>query len=656
MGYVIRMPQMGMSMDSGTVVEWAVEEGEAVEEGAVVVVVESEKASNEVEAREDGVLRAMLVPPDGAVEPGAPIGVVAGPDEDLSQFADEIGDVEFEASPAGTGGDGAAAEGDAAAAAGDGDATDADDAAVAAAEAASAEAGVSSAADEGATGADEGAAGAEEGAAGAEEGAAGAGSVRATPGAKRRAEAEGVALGGVEGTGPQGVVTEDDVETHLESAAGDESTTGGEQTPSRGTSSGGGAAAADVRAAPGARRLAESEGVDLGTVEGTGPQGVVTESDVESYLEAGGGVAPSATRTVTEARPLKGIQKTVSDRLSESYRNAVHVTLNRSFDVAALREVSAAADSVPEAADVSITDLLLKAVGDTLAAFPAFNALFEDGEHRLIEEVNVGVAVDVEEGLLTPVLSSVDQKSAEAVNRVRRQRTERALSGEFSMDDLSGGTFTVSNLGLFGVDDFDPIINPPQVAILGVGRIRDDGEMTLSLSFDHRVVNGADAARFLDSLVERLTDAATLAGYFEATLDVAGGPDEREILVKTGEGYRGRYRTAHGDVDFDEPESVGGTGSAPAPVDHLLGALGSCVSLMVRDIARRDEIGLDDVSATVRGSPDEGALTAVDVELELETDADEAAVDRVVTKAERACYVARALSEDLPVTLEWRRV
>jgi pyruvate dehydrogenase E2 component (dihydrolipoamide acetyltransferase) len=110
----------------------------------------------------------------------------------------------------------------------------------------------------------------------------------------------------------------------------------------------------------------------------------------------------------------------------------------------------------------------------------------------------------------------VSAKSVEEVGRIRRDRTDRVLAGEFDMDDLSGGTFTVSNLGPLGVDSFDPIINPPEVAILGVGRTRDDGSMTLCLSFDHRVVNGADAARFLDGLVARLTDAAALLDLFAA--------------------------------------------------------------------------------------------------------------------------------------------
>ena len=539
MGYVIRMPQMGMSMDQGTVVEWLVDEGDPVEVDDPVVVVESEKASNEVEAREAGVLRRIYVGADGAVGPGTPIGVIAGEDEDLEGY----------------------------------------------------ESGLD------------------------------------------------LPTGGAEADEPAGAAA-------APTAAPE--ATASDSTASR---------SADVKATPGARQLAEEAGVDLGSVEGTGPQGVITDADVEAHVEAGApssAEAAGATRTVSESRPLTGMQATISDRLSRSYREAVHVTLNRSFGTATLRGV---VDRAKRAGvDGGMTDLLVKAVGETLGEHPGFNATFEDGEHRLIEEANVGIAVDIDEGLVAPVVPAVSTKTAEEVNAVRGELTDRVRSGEFSMDDLAGGTFTVTNLGVLGIDDFDPIINPPQVAILGVGRIRDDGSMTLSLSFDHRVVNGADAARFLDTLVGKLTDAGTLAGYYGADIgEVGGSLGAREIVVENAAGYDGRYRTRHGDVRFDEPESLGGSGSAPAPVDHLLGALGSCLSLAVRAVSTRDGIDVGAITTTVNASPDEGALDAVRVRLEIEADADDDALSKAVTKGERACYVSRTLADDLPVDVEWER-
>lgn len=529
MGYVLRMPQLGMSMEEGTVVEWRAETGGTVAEGDTVAVVESEKTTAEVEAREDGVLRRVLVQAGGTVEPGDPIGVVAGPDEDLDPYLADL---------------------------------DVDDAAA-----------------------------------------------DATP-------------------------------TGTDESAG---------TPTDAPAD----APADVRATPGARRRAEEAGVDLAAVEGTGPQGVVTEDDVASH-----GAGSAATWTVAEARQLSRMQQTISERLSESDRNAVHVTLQRSFDAGTLRST---VDAAREAGvDLSLVDLVLAATREALSVHPAFNAVFEDGEHRLIEEVNVGVAVDLDGGLVTPVLADLAGEPVETVAARRRALVDRVRDGEFTGDDLAGGTFTVSNLGAFGVDHFDPVINPPQIAILGVGRVREDGEMTFSLSFDHRVVNGADAARFLGTLVDVATDADALASQFETALagaDAGRATETRAVRAETPSGLSGSYAVEGLDdaVAFDEPTDAGGSGTAPTPVEHLLGALGSCLSLSVRAMADRDDVTVGAVEVAVDGSPDHGPLDAVDVTLTLASDAPDEALDRVVTKAERACYVHRALADDLDVSVAWAR-
>ena len=401
MGYIIRMPQMGMEMDQGEVVSWELPEDEAAEEDDIIAIVESEKTTNEVAAREDGVIRRIIVEEGGKVEPGVPIGIFAAPDEDLSKFEDQI-DVSLDG---------------------------ADD-----------ESGAETTAKARAT-------------TGMSEPAGQSEDVRASPGARKLAGRESVDLTAVDGTGPGGAISEEDVERFLDTEADE-----------RSEQSGGTAATESVRASPGARKAATEAGVDLSAVDGTGPGGAISEEDVDQYLESEGADGGStAGRTISQRRKLSGVQQTISDRLSESYRDAVHVTLNRSFDAEALRDVSAAAETA--GVDVSISDLLLAGVGAQLEANPEFNALFEDGEHRLVEEVNIGVAVDAEAGLLTPVVPSVSDKSVEAVAEVRRTLTERVLSGEFTGDDLSGGTFTISNLGMFGIDDFDPIINPPEISI-----------------------------------------------------------------------------------------------------------------------------------------------------------------------------------------------
>jgi pyruvate dehydrogenase E2 component (dihydrolipoamide acetyltransferase) len=206
------------------------------------------------------------------------------------------------------------------------------------------------------------------------------------------------------------------------------------------------------------------------------------------------------------------MRKTIANRLQESYREAVHVTVHREVDAEAL---TAAAD----AADVSVVDVLVRALSDALTEHPAFNATFEDGTHRLYEEHNVGVAVAVEDGLVAPVVADAGGLDVDGIAAERERLTDAVRTGDYAMADLRAGTITVSNLGPLGVDGFTPIINPPQVAILGVNRVQErarpaDGDgvtfretLPLDLSFDHRVVDGADAARFLGTLAEGIEDA-----------------------------------------------------------------------------------------------------------------------------------------------------
>ncbi|MFW5956958.1 MAG: 2-oxo acid dehydrogenase subunit E2 [Natronomonas sp.] len=569
MGYIVRMPQLGMSMEEGTVVEWVLEEGERVDVDDVIATVESEKTTAEVESREDGVVRRILVEEGGTVEPGDPIGIVAGADEDISDLVSDVGTPDVDTS-----------------------------------------------------------------------------------------EGEDVAISGPSspsGTGVNAPQRDDTDET-------------------------------DVKATPGARKLAESESVDLTGVEGSGPQGVVTEDDVSAHLEdeiddfesSDDDQKPleihssGATRTVVESSSLSGLQQTIRDRLSESYRDAVHVTLDRTFDARTLKATVTAGRAA--GATLSLIDLLVKVTGRALSDHPPFNAVFEDGEHRLIDEVNVGVAVDIDRGLVTPVVPDVDARSVESVNEVRTELVDLVQSGDYTMDDLSGGTFTISNLGHFGIDRFDPIINPPQIAILGIGRVRTDETMTLSLSFDHRIVNGADAARFLDTIVEVATDGSALAEYFRVEIEPvenvgeegpatgypSGSPrdeETRDVRVESTEGLSGSYETAgvDGAVAFDEPIDMGGSGRAPTPVEHLLGALGACLSLSVRAMAERDDAPVGSIDCDVEGSPESGPLASVTVHIDLESDAPDDVLDRIVTKAQRACYVERALAEDVDVSVTWHR-
>jgi pyruvate dehydrogenase E2 component (dihydrolipoamide acetyltransferase) len=179
------------------------------------------------------------------------------------------------------------------------------------------------------------------------------------------------------------------------------------------------------------------------------------------------------------------MRRTIAERLRESYREAVHVTVSRDLDAEALSTAAKTAGDRFDI-DVSVLDVLLAALSKTLDDHPDFNATFEDGVHRRYVEHNVGVAVDIDAGLVTPVLGDVASLSIAEIASERRRMTELVQANDHSMSDLRGGTFTVTNLGVLGVDSFTPIINPPEIAILGVNRIRERARPTEGASNSER--------------------------------------------------------------------------------------------------------------------------------------------------------------------------
>lgn len=509
MGYVVKMPKLGLEMDTGTLNQWTISEGDAVEAGAVIAEIESEKTTAEVEAREDGVLRRILVEEGDATEPGEPLGIVAAPDANIDRLVAEA-DGES-AIPAETPDDAETAtdsqeSGHRSSADGRSVSTN-DVKATPRAKKRAEELGVNLTTIDG-TGPqgaiDEGDV---EAAADGDDDADSDAEVKATPRAKRRARELDVVLRELEGTGPQGAVTEADVEASAESASDerDEPSTAAETSVSTDR----------VFATPSARRVARELGVDIEAM-GDDADGQITEADVRAAADGepnGEAEAETVPGTRSEERSLTGMRRTIADRLGQSDREAVHVTEHRSASAEELLAAAAAADEALDP-DISVTDILLTALSATIDAHPDFNATFEDDVHRLHEAHNICVAVDIDAGLIAPVIPDVDSLSLAELATKRGEVTERALSGEYTMDDLSGGTITVTNLGVLGVERFDPVINPPQVAILGVNTIKREvvptendevavrKRISFSLSFDHRIVDGADAARFLGTLVE----------------------------------------------------------------------------------------------------------------------------------------------------------
>jgi len=397
----IVLPKMGMTMTEGTLAQWLVPDGAAVEKGQPIFKMLTEKINAEVEAEASGVLRH-LVPEETTVPAGAVVGCILAQDEELPR---EL-------------------------------------AAMAASAAAPAPATAAPA--------------------------------PAAPGAAAGAPAA--------------------------RAAGE-----------------------FVLASPLARRLAEEAGIDLSQVEGTGPGGRILQEDVERAIaarrEAPAPAAPVAGRTI----PFKGVRRTIGERMHESLQTMAQLTITMEVDVTEAgrmcQELSARWQAEPAGGvSVTYTHAIVKAAALALAEHPRLNSTLKGDIIRLLDEVNVGVAVALDEGLIVPVVREADRKPLRQIAVEARELSEKARQGTLSVDEVTGGTFTVTTLGMYDVDVFTPIVNPPQCAILGVGRVKEvpaflargesasggEGEqvvrrsvLNLSLSFDHRVVDGAPAADFL---------------------------------------------------------------------------------------------------------------------------------------------------------------
>ena len=270
-----------------------------------------------------------------------------------------------------------------------------------------------------------------------------------------------------------------------------------------------------IAASPAARRIAKENNVDLAALKGSGPGGSVVAEDV---LRAGGAVkdaAPGGPPRVKEIVPLTAMRRIVAQRMTASKQSAPHFYVGIDVDMSAVEKRRSELKKKGGAGVPSINDFILSAVAKTLRDFPSLNASFTEEGVKIYSDINLGVAVALEEGLVVPVIRNADQLSLEELARQSRALAEKAQKKKLFPLDYEGGTFTVSNLGMLGVDSFTAIINPPQSAILAVGRVAprvvaaDGGiaarpTMTMNLSADHRVVDGALAARFIAEVKRRL--------------------------------------------------------------------------------------------------------------------------------------------------------
>lgn len=261
----------------------------------------------------------------------------------------------------------------------------------------------------------------------------------------------------------------------------------------------------ELQMSPKARRLAQERGVELLNIRGTGPDGAITTDDVLAASEKG------SQRATAE---LSSAARIMAERTTQSWTTVPHFFLTRELDATELvisKEVAADRDTP----DATYTDLLVAAVACTLRKHPRVNSSFVEGSVRSNDEVNVALAIAAHYAVVTGVISKADTLSIASIAAQRKALSKRARAGRLTPADITGGTFTISNLGMFGVDAFQAIIVPPQAAILAVGRIMDrvaavDGticlrpSLTLTLSCDHRVLDGATAAHFLRELADSL--------------------------------------------------------------------------------------------------------------------------------------------------------
>ena len=460
----IVLPQWGMEMQDGTIVRWLKQEGDTVAEGEPIVEVETAKLQTELESTASGVL-TRIVAQEGEIVPiRGVLCVIAEPGEEVAAVPEAAASTATTAL-ANRAGPTADATGTVSV------------------------------------------------------------SVQVVPAARRLARERGVDLSLVPGTGPNGRILLADVEAALLSAV---------------VSAPAGEVGDRVPVVPAARRLARENGVDLSTVAGSGPQGRILIQDVEAaialqqFQDAWEDVpTPDAEPEPPPdgVVPLTGIRGAVATRMLQSIQTTAQVTLTTEAVVTdAMQLRRGLSRHHAEAAGGSIGPLpvVVKATAEALKRHPRMNAIETTGadgtpQVQMLSEINIGLAVALEEGLVTPVIRGADGKSLAQLAAENRDLAARTREGRTRPEEISGGTFTITNLGANDIDGFTPIINPPQVGILGVGRVVEkpvivSGEiakgetMYLSLTFDHRVIDGAPAAEFLQTVKRLLEDPWWMVG------------------------------------------------------------------------------------------------------------------------------------------------
>ncbi len=491
MAEIVVMPKLGLTMETGTVGEWKVAEGDQVSVGMVIAEITTEKITYELESQAEGVLLKIILPEDEEAEVGAPIAVIGQAGEDISVLGllapvPGAGQVVAERAAAGTEAVGVGT--------------------VALGAVAGEEAGETVSREPGAR-------------------------IVASPAAKKLAAELGVDLATMTGTGPDGRITLEDVQ-----AAAAQPVAAAPTAPAAAAAAAPGAAlGAEVFATPAAKKLAAEMGVDLAGVAGSGPGGRVRVEDVERLAATAAPAAPGPPAIPAAAGPMDlrgpaaqqipyaGMRRMIGEHMDASRTISPLVSYFALADVQRVKEALASINVARSDDDkITLTALVVKAAALTLERVPQVNASLENDVIKVWSHVNIGVAVALSDGLIVPVVKDANEKALSEIAREIRDLARRARENKLLPDDVGGGTFTVSNLGSYrSVDWFAPIVNQPEAGILGVGRMQDtvvavDGRpavhatVGLSLTCDHRLLDGAPAAEFLRILMDYLAEPLTM--------------------------------------------------------------------------------------------------------------------------------------------------
>lgn len=472
MAEIIIMPKLGFNMNEGKLVQWYKSEGEEITKGEPLFSVETDKTNMDIEATSDGVVKKLLIEEGDQIPVTLPIAVIGSADEDVSA---------------------AVADAKAQLAAGGADVSGADEAPEAAEKAeAPAETKVPAAAPKTADGL-----------------------IKITPRARRVAAENDLAVEdlAIEGTGWQGGICEKDILEYL--------------------------ASNKVKATPVAAAMAKAEGIDLADIKGSGVNGKIMKEDVEKVIaaakkavaaaedqaHAGAGEITPDGKEIGEKIPYAGVRKVIGDRLAESKFTAPHLYFTQKVN---MEDVLALRKKVNEVQDkkTSVTDFIAKAVIMTLKKYPEMNSSLVGETIERYKSINLGIAVASPTGLIVPNIKNSQDMSVVEISKASTPLFDKARAGKLAVDEYAGGTFTISNLGMFGIENFTAIINPPEVGILSISSTKDepfvvtkeDGTkeiqikpmMNIQLTVDHRIIDGLLAAQFVTNVKNLLENPISL--------------------------------------------------------------------------------------------------------------------------------------------------